>query len=134
MKLKPTVKGLKNLKVEEPKKEVAQKSAPAKKSSGKNTLPPDEYRPMFEPIRFLVRETHSHKDATKVVKQYVELSVKRFNDDTAEPHVWLSMYQESDFYTGYLKGKTVNLPLEMLYDLIDNLTELSEKCDKLNIQ
>ena len=134
MKLKPTVKGLKNLPVEEPKKETPAKKSTNTKSSGKNTLPSDEYKPMFPPIRFLVREAPSHKDCTKVTKQYVELSVKRYNDDTAEPHVWLSMYQESDFYTGYLKGKTVNLPLEMLYDLIDNLTELSEKCDKLKIQ
>lgn len=131
MKLKPTVKGLKNLKTSEPPKETP-KSEPKKRS--KNTLPADEYKPMFDPIRFLVRETPSNKDATKMVKQYVEVSVKRYNDDTAEPHVWLSMYQESEFYTGYLKGKTVNLPLEMLYDLIDNLNEVSEMCDKLKIQ
>lgn len=132
MKLKPTVKGLKNLQVEEPKK-VSPKSEEPKKRS-KNTLPSDEYKPMFPPVRFKVRETPSNKDATKLVKQYVEVSVKRYNDDTAEPHVWLSMYQESDFYTGYLKGKTVNLPLEMLYDLIDTLNEVSETCDNLKIQ
>lgn len=127
MKLKPTIKGMKHLqKQEEPQKKTT------KKGKG-NTLPSDEYKPMFPPIRFLVRETGSYKDPTKVVKQYIELSVKRFNDDEAIPMVYISMYQESDFYTGYLKGKTVHFPLEMLYDMIDNLTDLSEECDKRHI-
>ena len=131
MRLKPTIRGLKNLQVEEPKKK---EETPKKtRSTSKNTLPPDEYKPMFEPIRFLVRETPSYKDCTKIVKQYVELSVKRYNDDVAEPHVWISMYQESEFYTGYLKGKTVHFPLEALYEVIDSLTDLSETCDKLHI-
>ena len=89
---------------------------------------------MFKPIRFLVRETRSYKDPAKVVKQYIELSVKRIDDDEAMPMVYMQMYQESEFYTGYLKGKTVHYPLEMLYDVIDNLTELSEECDKRHIE
>lgn len=129
MKLKPTIKGMKNLpKAEEPKKE-----SPAPKKT-ENKLPSDEYKPMFPPMRFLVRETRSYKDPTKVVKQFVELSVKRFDDDEAMPMVYITMYQESEFYTGYLKGKTVHFPLEMLYDVIDNLTELSEECDKRHIE
>lgn len=128
MKLKPTIKGMKNL----PKQEESKEKAPKKKSE--NKLPSDEYKPMFKPIRFLVRETRSYKDPTKVVKQYIELSVKRFDDDEAMPMVYMQMYQESEFYTGYLKGKTVHFPLEMLYDVIDNLTELSEECDKRHIE
>ena len=131
MKLKPTKKGLKNLIKEEVKEEPKKTSKRGKKE---NSLPSDEYKPMFDPIRFLVRETRSNKDSTKMIKQYVELSVKRFNDDAAMPYVWISMYQESEFYTGYLKGHTAYLPLEMLYDLIDNLTELSETCDRLKIE
>lgn len=135
MKLKPVIKKeLKkriDLQKEEPQKETPKKSTRKKQE---NKLPSDEYRPMFEPTRILVREISSHKDPTKVTKQYLELSVKRFNDDEAMPHVWVQMYQESDFYTGYLKGKTVNLPLEMLYDLIDGLTDLGEECDKRNIE
>lgn len=126
MKLKPVKK------LQQPEQQV--QSEPKKTKKQENKLPSDEYRPMFEPIRMLVKETPSHKDPTKVVKQYLELSVKRFDDDEALPHVWVQMYQESEFYTGYLKGKTVYLPLEMLYDLIDGLNDLSEECDKRHIE
>ena len=128
MKLKPTIKGMNNL----PKQEEPKRKAPRKKSE--NTLPSDEYKPMFPPMRFLVRETRSYKDPSKVVKQYIELSVKRFDDDEALPMVYIQMYQESEFYTGYLKGKTVYFPLEMLYDVIDSLNDLSEECDKRHIE
>lgn len=128
MKLKPVIKKM-PVEKEEPKKK-----APAKKKT-ENKLPPDEYRPMFEPMRILVRETPSNKDCTKIVKQYLELSVKRYGEDEVnQPMVYVQMYQESDFYTGYLKGKTVYLPLEMLYDFIDSLTDLSEECDRLGIE
>lgn len=123
MKLKPVKRKVEAL-APEPKQERKQK---------RESLPKDEYHPMFPPIRFLVREEPSKKDPSKVVKQYLELSVKRYDDDAAQPYVWCTMYQESEFYTGYLKGKTIYLPLEMLYDLIDNLTELSDECDKRNI-
>lgn len=126
MKLKPVIK--KEL------KQKVQTEEPKKTKKQENKLPPDEYRPMFPPTRILVRETFSAKDPTKVIKQYLELSVKRFDDDEALPYVWVQMYQESEFYTGYLKGKTVYLPLEMLYDLIDGLTDLSEECDKRKIE
>lgn len=127
MRLKP-VKKLQIVAKEEPKKE------PVKKNKKANKLPPDEYKPMFPPQRILVKDMPSSKDITKRVKQYLELSVKRFDDDHAMPHVWIQMYQESDFYTGYLKGKTVYLPLDMLYDLIDGLSDLSEECDKRHIE
>lgn len=123
MKLKPVKRKIETP-APEPKQERKQK---------RESLPKDEYAPMFPPIRFLVREEPSRKDPTKVVKQYLELSVKRYDDDAAQPYVWITMYQESEFYTGYLKGKTIYLPLEMLYDLIDNLTELSDECDKRKI-
>ena len=108
------------------------KETPKKKQE--NTLPPDVYEPMFEPVRLLVRETVSTKDPTKDVKQYLEISVKRFDDDEALPFVWVQMYQESEFYTGYMKGKTIYLPLENLYDLIDSLTDISEECERRNIE
>ena len=127
MKLKPTIKGLNKANIaEETKKTTKKKQA--------NKLPPDVYYPMFDPIRILVRETPSNKDATKMVKQYLELSVKRYDDDEALPFVWVQMYQESDFYTGYLKGKTIYLPLEMLYDFIDALNDLSEEADRRHIE
>ena len=137
MKLKPIIK--KDIKKGVEVKPL-KKSTPTKKENKKepkknreNKLPPDGYEPMFEPIKLLVREMPSQKDPTKGVKQYIELSVKRFDDDEALPFVWLQMYQESDFYTGYLKGKTVHLPLDAIYDLIDGLSELVEECDKRNI-
>ena len=126
MKLKP-VKKLQKLVLETPKKTTTNKKQESK-------LPPDEYKPMFEPMRILVRETPSHKDPAKVVKQYLELSVKRYDDEEALPFVWVQMYQESEFYTGYLKGKTIYLPLEMLYDFIDALNDLSEEADKRHIE
>lgn len=128
MKLKPVVR-------KELKKKVKEEEPKKTRKKGQNTLPSDEYKPMFKPTRILVRETPSSKDCTKMVKQYLELSVKRFGeDDENAPMVYVQMYQESDFYTGYLKGKTTYLPLEMLYDFIDGLTDLSEECDKRNIQ
>lgn len=124
MKLKP----VKKLNVE------LQEEKPKKKNKRENKLPPDEYKPMFEPTRILVKDNPSTKDITKRVKQYLELSVKRFGDDEVnQPMVYVQMYQESEFYTGYLKGKTVYLPLEMLYDFIDSLNDLSEECDKRGI-
>lgn len=126
MKLKPVKK------LQQPEQQVEEKKTTRKKQE--NKLPPDGYRPMFEPTRILIRETPSNKDCTKMVKQYLELSVKRFDDDEALPFVWVQMYQESEFYTGYLKGKTVYLPLEMLYDFIDGLNDLSEECDKRHIE
>lgn len=139
MKLKPVAKKeIKFKKLSTPMQTLPPQEEPVKKEPKKkkqeNKLPPDVYHPMFEPIRILVRETPSNKDCTKMVKQYLELTVKRYDDDEALPFVWVQMYQESDFYTGYLKGKTVYLPLEMLYDLIDGLTELSEECDKRGIE
>lgn len=127
MKLKPVIK-------KELKASVETHTEPKRKSNKENKLPPAGYTPMFPPMRFLVKETPSSKDPTKMVRQYLELSVKRFEDDDENrPTVYIQMYQESDFYTGYLKGKTVYLPLESLIDLMDNLEELNEECDKRNI-
>lgn len=135
MKLKPVIrKDLLKEKIEEHLEEVREEPKKEKRKKKPNSLPPDTYKPMTKPIRFLVRETVSMKDPTEKIRQYLELSVKRFGeDDENAPMVYIQMYQESERYTGYLKGKTVYLPLEMLYDLIDNLTDLSEDCDRNNI-
>lgn len=140
MRIKPTKKGqelrksLRSLVTfEEPEEEVKNttkkdtkkdnsKDITSKRKSGENTLPPDEYKaelePMFEPIRFWVKEIKSQKN------QYLELSVKKLKN---KPHVWVQMYQESESYTGYLKGKTIYLPLEMLHNFIENLEDLYTK-------
>ena len=110
------------------KKVVYEEPKPEKKEKKPNTLPPDEYEPMIEPIRFLVRESDS-RSTGQPFRQYVELTVKRYDDDEASPFVWMTMYQESDFYTGYLKGKSVHFPLKnALSDVIGYLVELEEKC------
>lgn len=126
MRLKP----IKKLKVE-----MEETTTRKKKNKKDNKLPPDGYKPMFPPKRFLVRETPSSKDETKMVKQYLELSVKRYDDDDVnDPMVYVQMYQESESYTGYLKGKSIHLPLEALYDLIDGLDEISEECERRGIE
>ena len=136
MKLKPVAKKeIKFKKLSTPMQTLEEPPKREPKKKTENKLPPDEYRPMFEPIRILVRETPSNKNCSKMVKQYLELSVKRFGEDEVnQPMVYVQMYQESDFYTGYLKGKTVYLPLEMLYDFIDGLTDISEECDRRRIE
>ncbi len=95
----------------------------------------DIYKPLFPPEKFLVRETPSKKNCLKMVKQYFEISVKRFNCDDKNPlMVYIQMYQEAPIYTGYLKGKTVYLPLGTLVDLIDALTDISEECDQRGLE
>ena len=126
MKLKPIKK---KLVVEEQKEEVKE---PKKKKSSGNKLPSDSYKPLLPPKRILVRE-FPQKNSTKMGKLYVEISVKRYGEDEVNaPEVYLQMYQETDFYTGYRKGGS-HFPLESLYDIIDLLSELSEECDEHNI-
>lgn len=135
MKLKPVIKKelRQNFEKQQKMETPSKKETPKKNTKKENKLPPDEYTPMFPPVRILVRETPSKKDG-KTIRQYLELTVKRFDDDEAQPNVWIQMYQESDFYTGYLKGKTVYLPLWTLCDLIDGLTDLNDECEKRGIE
>ena len=93
----------------------------------------DDYKPLFPPMRFLIRECPSFKDPTSMMKDYLELKVTRYGEDGL-PFVFLSMYRESDFYTGYCKGKTVYFPLEMLYTVMEKLDEFSEKYDNHHIE
>ena len=100
---------------------------PEKKEKKHNTLPPDEYEPMVEPMRFLVRQSDSRSTGLPF-RQYLELTVKRYDDEEAKPMVWINMYQESEFYTGYLKGKSVHFPLNELSDVIGYLVGLENLC------
>ena len=126
MKLKPIKK---KLVVEEQKEEVKE---PKKKNSSGNKLPSDSYKPLLPPKKILVRE-FPQKNTTKMGKLYVEISVKRYGEDEVNaPEVYLQMYQETDFYTGYRKGGS-HFPLESLYDIMDLLSELSEECDEHHI-
>ena len=126
MKLKPIKK---KLVADEPKEEVKE---PKKKKSSGNKLPSDSYKPLLPPKRILVRE-FPQKNTAKMGKLYVEISVKRYGEDEVNaPEVYLQMYQETDFYTGYRKGGS-HFPLESLYDIMDLLSELSEECDEHHI-
>ena len=128
MKLKPKKK-LITVKPEEPKEVKEEKP---RKKRNKNTLPSDEYKPLLPPHRILVRE-FPQKDSLRMGKLYLEISVKRYGgDEENAPEVYLQMYQESDFYTGYKKGGS-HFPLEYLYDVMDMLTDLSEECDRNRI-
>lgn len=128
MKLRP-------VKRTELKKSVTpQEEQPKKREKKENKLPPDGYRPMFPPMRFLVREYPSFKNPEKINKDYIEMSVKRFDDDEAPACVFVQMYRESEAYTGYLKGKTVHFPISALGDVLENLESVSDKCEELNIE
>lgn len=128
MKLRP-------VKRTELKKSVTpQEEQPKKKEKKENKLPPDGYRPMFPPMRFLVREYPSFKNPEKINRDYIEMSVKRFDDDEAPACVFVQMYRESEAYTGYLKGKTVHFPISALGDVLENLESVSDKCEELNIE
>lgn len=122
MKLRPTKRAL-----SVPKEEPTPKT---RRKKSENTLPSDEYKPIYPPVRFLVSDKPSHKDETKRVKHYLEVSVKRTNDEVALPMCYISTYQESDFYTGYLKGKNISLPVTEIASLIETLSEVEEQCDK----
>lgn len=128
MKLRP-------VKRTELKKSVTPQEEQSKKREKKeNKLPPDGYRPMFPPMRFLVREYPSFKNPEKINRDYIEMSVKRFDDDEAPACVFVQMYRESEAYTGYLKGKTVYFPISALGDVFENLESVSDKCEELNIE
>ena len=128
MKLRP-------VKRTELKKSVTpQEEQPKKREKKENKLPPDGYRPMFPPMRFLVREYPSFKNPEKINRDYIEMSVKRFDDDEAPACVFVQMYRESEAYTGYLKGKTVHFPISALGDMLENLESVSDKCEELNIE
>lgn len=128
MKLRP-------VKRTELKKSVTpQEEQPKKREKKENKLPPDGYRPMFPPMRFLVREYPSFKNPEKINRDYIEMSVKRFDDDEAPACVFVQMYRESEAYTGYLKGKTVHFPINTLGDVLENLESVSDKCEELNIE
>lgn len=93
-----------------------------------NTLPPSGYPELITPVKFLVREFTSSIDETKIIKQYVVISVKRFDDDESPVSCFLQLYQESDKYTGFLKGKSVHFPITALDSVIKELQGVSDVC------
>lgn len=132
MKLKP-VKRKKLVPVDQSPVKTPKMPEKRKKKKSESVLPSNEYKPLLPPKRILVRE-FPQKNSAELGKLYLEVSVKRYGEDLENaPEVYLQMYQESDFYTGYRKGGS-HFPLEHLYDIIDLLTDLSEKCDEEGIE
>lgn len=125
MKLKKKVKRPVKRSVEVFEQTPVQQKTQARKK-GPNTLPSDEYPKVYNK-RILVRQEDTFR-------QYLDISVKRFNedDDIVNPYfVQVTMYQESEKYTGYLKGKTVYFPLDNLYEVLDELSECEDECQHL---
>lgn len=120
------------------KKIATTEEKPVKKSAPKEKAPSqlasDEYKPMFEPIRIFVREYPSYKNPEKKIRDYVEFSIKRFDDDEAMAMCFCTMYRESELYTGYLKGKTIHFPIGKLADVEEVLSQLEEKCAEEGIE
>lgn len=126
MKLKPVKRNL-------PPPPPVEEKPKKQRKSGKNTLPPDNYQPIVGPFRFLVSDRPSHKDPDSRVKHYLEVSIKRSPDELGLPMCYVSTYQESDFYTGYLKGKSITLPVTEIASLVEYLESVEEQADKLGL-
>ena len=62
-----------------------EETKPERKKGGGRKLPPDEYFPMVEPVKFLVRETENKKGGK--IKQYLEIKIQRYDDDEALPTI-----------------------------------------------
>lgn len=100
----------------------------------------DEYKPeVLYDKKVLVKDFKTQKGG--MTKIYLVFKVQRFDKDDGQnlglPYVFIQMYQEcekKEGYTGYLKGHSVHFPLEMMYDVLDNLTELSDTCDRLKVE
>lgn len=103
-----------------------------RKSHTVNTLPEDGYKPMFPPIRILVREYPNMK-ATFINKDYLEFKVMRLDDDEAPACVFISMYRESEKYTGYLK-KNIHFPISALGDVFESIEDIADKCEEMGIE
>lgn len=104
----------------------------ARKSSTDNTLPEDGYKPIFPPIRIKVREYPNAK-ATFLNKDYLEFKVMHLDDDEAPTCVFVSLFKESEKYTGYTK-KNIHFPISAINDVIETIEELGDKCDEAGIE
>lgn len=121
-------------KVGKSKSPVVNKKEEAKeRKSHANTLPSDEYQPLLDPIRFHVNTYESFSGDE--VKDYLEVNVKRFGeDDENAPRVFIQTFRESPKYTGYLKGKSVNFPINEIEEVIDALDTMREQIEEKGIK
>lgn len=107
------------MKILKPNKSQAKVKAANKKQASKK-LPPDTYEPMIKAVNVDVDEA-----------RHFVINVQRSNggdNDMGLPCVDIRTYQTTEAYTGYTK-KGINLPLDILPDLIEALQEVSETCE-----
>lgn len=117
-------------KVNKSKSPVVNKPKAQARKSHENTLPSDDYQPIFDPIRFLSNTFENYSG--EEVNDYLEVSVKRFNEDLENaPRFYISTYRESPKYTGYLKGKTISFQVEAIEELINALDSLNEQLSEM---
>ena len=95
----------------------------------------DTYEPIVVSEKRIQTKDYYDKNM-KLCKQYVEVRVQRDDDDDdlGLPYVVVQMYLESERYTGYMKGRYIKFPLEMLDDFMDTLIDVSETCDRKKIE
>lgn len=92
-----------------------------KKSKKTDNLPPDEYKDEIEPKEIVLDENG------KLI-----VSVKR-GGDYGLPHVDIRHYVTTERFTGFTK-KGVNFPLELLYEILDVLKEVSDECEEKGLE
>lgn len=80
-------------------------------------LPTDEYEEEFEPLELEVDES------SKLV-----ISVKR-GGEYGLPRLDVRHYATTERFTGFTK-KGINIPIELIYDLIENLKEAADKSEE----
>lgn len=113
------------------KKPVKQLEAPKQEPKKQKETKPfiDEYKPMCEGERIHVRSYLGY--GGKEIKDYLDFSVKRFDDTEHPVTCFMSMYRESEKYTGFLKGKTVHFPIDRLADVIEALQVLDDRVEPI---
>lgn len=83
-------------------------------------LPPDSYAPIFDPSDVEVDEN----------RKFV-VTVTRAGDDGL-PVCDIRTYQTTEAYTGFTR-KGINLPVNILPELIETLKEVNKECEKKNL-
>lgn len=101
-----------------------------KRTAKKEKLPEAVYHDLVKLPPILVRDYETERG--NHIKKYIIASVRRANDEKDDIEnpimVYINMYQESDYYTGYLKGG-ISFPLkEHLATMQEMLEQIDNEC------
>ena len=107
-------------------KEVAPIQIKPEKIS-KNNLPSDDYEPIFEPVKVPLRE-YEGKNGDPV-RQSLIMKIMRNKYDDGKVYFYATMWQDSESYTGFMKGKTILFPIGRLDDVIGYMCEVIRECE-----